>query len=139
MSRTIGISAVVLQVTDIAKAGRFYSEVVGLVRDPNAPGEHLGWTWFWAGKPGDHERVGLHQGKMQFIEHSPLSDAQPGPVHFALHVPDERLDEFLERFKKNRVDLNGPVHHNWTHAISYYFFDIDGNLGELFSPSSSMR
>jgi catechol-2,3-dioxygenase len=135
MAMTAGISKIVLNVANIFESAWFYSEVMGLERDPAAPDESWGWAWFFTGEPGSDQRLGLHQGRMAYKDYSPIPGGpRPGPVHFALKVPPKSLDEFLESLRSKGVNLHGAAYHDWVRAVSYYLFDPDGNLIELFSP-----
>jgi|HubBroStandDraft_4_1064222.scaffolds.fasta_scaffold916804_1 catechol-2,3-dioxygenase len=135
MAITAGISKVVLNVANVFESARFYSEVMGLERDPEAPDERWGWAWFCTGEPGSEQRLGLHQGRMAYEDYSPTpAGPRHRTVHFALHIPHKNLDELVERLRSKGIDLHGPASHDWVRAVSYYLFDLDGNLIELFSP-----
>lgn len=128
-----GLSELVLIVEDVLAAAAFYREVVGLApeTEPNAE-----WAWFWAGEPGVHQRIALHKGTLLFGDQSPLPGGERwGPIHFALEVAREDLAEAVERVKASGREVYGPVAFEWMQAESYYFYDLDGNLVEWWSPN----
>ncbi len=126
-----GISEMVLMVEDVPAAARFYEEVVGLVPEGEADEE---WAWFWAGTPGEAQRIALHKGSLFFEEHSPLPEGERwGRVHYAFEVPKDKLDRAVEHVRGEGVEVYGPVRLDWMGADSYYFYDPDGNLLEWWS------
>jgi catechol 2,3-dioxygenase-like lactoylglutathione lyase family enzyme len=130
-----GFAELVLIVEDVPKAARFYEHVVGLTPRESLTGD--GWAWFWAGKPGDLQWIGLHRGPLLFEEHSPLPEGERfGRVHFAFEVARDELDDAVDRVRRAGVDVYGPVEFDWMNAQSYYFYDPDANLLEFWSPDS---
>ncbi len=128
-----GFAELVLIVEDVPAAARFYKDVVGLTLEHETSDE---WAWFWAGEPGTPQRIALHRGTLLFEEHSPFPEGERfGRVHFAFEVAREDLDESLERVRSAGVEVYGPVDFDWMQARSYYFYDLDGNLLEFWSPS----
>jgi len=128
-----GLAEIVLIVKDVPAAARFYEEVVGLTPDQPADDE---WAWFWAGEVGELQRVALHRGPLLFEEHSPLPQGERfGRVHFAFDVARDDLDAEVERVRDAGVEVYGPIDFDWMSARSYYFYDLDGNLLEFWSPS----
>jgi len=128
-----GFAELVLIVEDVPAAARFYKDVVGLTLEHETSDE---WAWFWAGGPGTPQRIALHRGTLLFEEHSPFPEGERfGRVHFAFEVAREDLDESLERVRSAGVEVYGPVDFDWMQARSYYFYDLDGNLLEFWSPS----
>ena len=129
-----GLAELVLIVEDVPKAARFYQDVVGLVLEHETSDE---WAWFWAGKPRTPQRVALHRGSLLFEEHSPLPEGERfGRAHFAFEVPREVLDEAVERVRSAGVEVYGPIEFEWMQARSYYFYDLDANLLEFWSPDT---
>lgn len=127
-----GLSELVLIVEDVPKASRFYQDVVGLQFEHETGDE---WAWFWAGKVGDPQRIALHRGTLLFEEHSPFPEGHRfGTVHFAFDIAPEDLDAAVERVRAAGVEVYGPVDFDWMNARSYYFYDLDGNLLEFWSP-----
>jgi len=128
-----GFAELVLIVEDVPAAARFYKDVVGWTLEHETSDE---WAWFWAGEPGTPQRIALHRGTLLFEEHSPFPEGERfGRVHFAFEVAREDLDESLERVRSAGVEVYGPVDFDWMQARSYYFYDLDGNLLEFWSPS----
>jgi catechol-2,3-dioxygenase len=127
-----GLSEIVLIVKDVLASAYFYREVVGLTSETEANDE---WAWFWAGEPGQAQRLALHKGPLLFEENSPYPEGERwGRIHFALHVPRERLDAAIRHLRVQGVEVYGPVQFEWMRARSYYFYDLDGNLVEFWSP-----
>jgi catechol 2,3-dioxygenase-like lactoylglutathione lyase family enzyme len=128
-----GLAELVLIVEDVPKASRFYQDVVGLELEDGTGDE---WAWFWAGKVGDPQRLALHRGTLLFEEHSPFPEGHRfGTVHFAFDVAPKDLDASVERVRAAGVEVYGPVEFDWMNAQSYYFYDLDGNLLEFWSPN----
>jgi catechol 2,3-dioxygenase-like lactoylglutathione lyase family enzyme len=129
---SVGIAEIVLVVPDVLAAARFYRDVVGLAPD-GEPNER--WAWFFTGDGGSAKRLAMAKGPLLFEEHSPLPEGERwGRVHFALHVPRERLDDALANVRAHGVEVHGPVHFDWMRASGHYFYDPHGNLVELWSP-----
>jgi catechol 2,3-dioxygenase-like lactoylglutathione lyase family enzyme len=129
---TRGLSEIVLIVKDVQAAARFYRDVVGLIPESESD-DH--WAWFWAGTPGEAQRVALHRGKLLFEDESPLPSGERfGQVHYAFNVPRDQLAEAVAHVRAAGVDVYCPVHFEWMSADSYYFYDPDGNLLEFWSP-----
>jgi catechol 2,3-dioxygenase-like lactoylglutathione lyase family enzyme len=133
MSRfTTGLAELVLIVEDVPRAAEFYREVVGL--DPESPSDDE-WAWFFAAERGEPQRVALHKGSLLFEEHSPHPAGQRfGNVHLAFEVPRERFDAAVAHVRESGTAVYGPTRFDWMNATSYYFYDPDGNLLELWSP-----
>ncbi len=116
-----GLAELVLIVEDVPKASRFYQDVVGLTLEHETSDE---WAWFWAGEPGNAQRIALHRGTLLFEEHSPFPEGHRfGTVHFAFEIARTELEEAVQRVKKAGVDVYGPVDFDWMSARSYYFYD----------------
>ncbi len=126
------LSEIVLVVNDVLKSARFYREVVGLAPATEA---NQDWAWFWAGPPSGKQRIALHQGTLLFEEHSPLPPGQRwGKVHYAFEVPRADLEAAAAQVRAAGVEVYGPTRFEWMRALSYYFYDPDGNLLEWWSP-----
>ena len=132
VSFSTGLSEIVLIVSDVPRAARVYREVVGLQPETEPEDD---WAWFWAGEPGQSQRVALHNGALLFEEHSPLPEGERwGQVHYAFCVPRDRLTSAVDHLHREGVEVYGPVRFEWMGADSYYFYDPDGNLLEFWSP-----
>jgi len=131
-----GFAELVLIVDDVPSAARFYRDVVGLEPEHETGDE---WAWFWAGEPGAAQRIALHRGTLLFEEHSPYPEGERfGRVHFAFDVARADLGTSVQRVRDAGVDVYGPVEFDGPfNASSYYFYDLDGNLLEFWSPRCS--
>lgn len=126
-----GISEIVLIVEDVKKSASFYQDVVGLIPKTEVTEE---WAWFWTGDKNLSSRLALHKGKLLFEEYSPLPEGKRwGKIHFALDVKRSLLEEAVSKIKKANIKVYGPTKFEWMNALSYYFYDLDGNLVEFWS------
>jgi catechol 2,3-dioxygenase-like lactoylglutathione lyase family enzyme len=131
---SLGLAELVLIVEDVPASARFYEDVVGLTPEHEASDE---WAWFWAGKEGVPQRIALHRGPLLFEEHSPYPEGERfGRVHFALVVARGELDAAVDRVRSAGNEVYGPTEFEWMKARSYYFYDLDGNLLEFWSPAT---
>ncbi|MFL5327386.1 MAG: VOC family protein [Gemmataceae bacterium] len=127
---------IVLCVRDVDIAATFYRDAVGL--EPiNPPGD--GWASFWVGPEEDNKWLGLRSGHLLFEEHSPRPEGQRfGPVHFALKLQANERDAALDRLKAFGITVLGPK--EWLGGrfagASFYFYDPDDNLVELWIPDA---
>ncbi len=129
---SLGLSELVLVVKDVEISARFYREVVGLIPDRPATRE---WAWFWAGIPGQRQRLGITRGPLLFEERSPSPPGRRfGPVHFAFEVGRSTLEAHLSRVRGAGFEILGPSRLEWMSADAHYFYDPDGNLVEFWSP-----
>lgn len=107
-----GVSELVLEVADVARAERFYSEKLGLPVVERWP--HRNAVWVLA---GTGTRIGLWEPQVG------LEGSQGGKhVHFAMHVNDDDFEPLVRGLRERGLDV--PVH------------EFDG-LGEAESPSRS--
>ncbi|PJA97779.1 MAG: hypothetical protein CO128_10765 [Ignavibacteriales bacterium CG_4_9_14_3_um_filter_30_11] len=128
-----GISEIVLIVEDVKKSADFYKDVVGLYLQTEIANE---WAWFWTCEKEKSSRLALHKGKLLFEEHSPFPKGERwGSVHFAIEVNRLNLESVLSKLKNSNVKIYGPIEFEWMNAISYYFYDLDGNLVEYWPPN----
>ena len=134
---TAELFEIVLVVKDVEKAAAFYREAVGL--EPiNPPSD--GWASFWVGPKEENKWLGLRSGTLLFEEYSPRPEGKRfGPVHFALKLPDSEREAAIERLRSKGVAVYGPQ--DWKsgrfEGCSYYFYDLDDNLAELWFPSDA--
>ena len=127
-----GLAEIVLIVKDVKAAARFYRDVVGLVAQTDADDQ---WAWFWAGEPDQMRRVALHKGTLLFEgQPAPEGGEHWGQVHYAFHVPRERLADAVQHVRSKGIDVFGPISFEWMKASAYYFYDPDGNMLEFWSP-----
>ncbi len=127
-----GIAEIVFIVRDVHKAAAFYRDVVGLVPQTEATDD---WAWFWAGQPEVMQRIALHKGSLLFEEHSPFPAGERfGRIHYAFEVARNQLDEAVAHVRGCGVAVFRPTRFDWMSATSFYFYDLDGNLLEWWSP-----
>ena len=127
-----GLAEIVLIVEDVPTAAEFYEHVVGLELEHRTGDE---WAWFFTGTTDRKQRIAVHRGALMFEEHSPYPEGERfGRVHFAFDVARAELEAAVARIRAAGVDVYGPVDRDWMDAQSYYFYDPDGNLLELWSP-----
>ena len=124
-----GISEIVLIVANVPRAVAFYRDVVGLELERPVDKD---WAWFWT---GSSTRLALHRGPLLFEEHSPLPEGHRfGPIHYAFRVERQDLEAAVAHVQAAGVEVYGPVSIPWMAAVSYYFYDPNGNLLEWWSP-----
>ena len=117
-----GISELVLEVSDLDAARRFYRDVLGFEETLYGEGRE-GRYWYLI---GDAARLGLWTPQVG------LAGGRGGAhVHFAFHVADGELDRVLGRLRAAEVDLEGPVQLGPGRAV--YVTDPDGNVVEFWS------
>jgi catechol-2,3-dioxygenase len=128
-----GFSEIVLIVNDIPESKKFYEDVVGLTIESS----DTEWIWFYVGDKKGIQRLAIHKGKLLFEEKSPLPEGKRwGQVHYAFEVDRNNLEKAVTRVKDAGVEVYGPQQFKWMSAISFYFYDPDGNLIEYWSPDS---
>jgi catechol 2,3-dioxygenase-like lactoylglutathione lyase family enzyme len=126
-----GFSEIVLIVEDVPKAAEFYEHVVGLELEHRSEE----WAWFFAGTDDRKQRLAVHRGSLMYEQHSPHPEGDRfGHVHFAFEIDRGELDTAVGRVRSAGVEVFGPEQLDWMDAQSYYFYDPDGNLLELWSP-----
>jgi len=52
-----------------------------------------------------------------------------------LEVNKENIELALNKMKNAGIKIYGPTKFEWMNATSYYFYDLDGNLVEYWSPN----
>lgn len=129
--RVSGIVETGLTVADIGRAADFYTRVFGfpiMFRDQRlaalnvAPGQALLLFLVGSSTAGVHVPGGYIPG----------FDAT-GRSHFAFAIAAEALDAWRARLAAENVAIESTV--RWPRgAVSLYFRDPDGNLGELVTP-----
>lgn len=116
------ISELVLEVSDLEAARRFYRDLLGLEETLYGEGRE-GRYWYLI---GDSARLGLWTPQVG------LAGGRGGAhVHFALHVPDPEIDRVSDRLAERGVEVEGPIQLGPGRAI--YVTDPDGNVVELWS------
>ncbi len=111
-----GIYEVAIRVKDLARAEKFYREVLELevgIRD-----ERRNWLFLRAG--GDAGMIVLQEDKGEWPTQ-----------HFAFTIDQADIDRAAALLQEKGIVVNGPVVHEWMHATSLYFNDPDGHALEL--------
>lgn len=118
-----GFSELILVVKSVARSVEFYRDVVGLVPDNLS---HPTFAWFWAGTPGQQQRLGVTEKPLSFgAEHV------KGPHHFAFGVERSRIPELKAALEAKGLEVEGPVEFKFWNALSIYFSDPDENRVEF--------
>lgn len=117
-----GISELVLEVTDLEAARRFYRDVLGFEETLYGEGRE-GRCWFLVGETA---RLGL------WTPQTGLAGGRGGAhVHFAFNVDDAAIDDLEARIDGLGVEVEGPIQLGPGRAI--YVTDPDGNVVEFWS------
>jgi catechol 2,3-dioxygenase-like lactoylglutathione lyase family enzyme len=118
----VGISELVLEVSDLEAARAFYGEVLGF--EETRRGERReDRRWYLV---GESARLGLWTPQVG------LAGGRGGAhVHFALAIADSELDALHERIGGRGVEVEGPIQLGPGRAI--YVTDPDGNVVEFWS------
>jgi catechol-2,3-dioxygenase len=116
------ISELVLEVSDLETARRFYGDTLGFEETRYGEGRH-DRRWYLV---GDSARLGIWTPQVG------LAGGQGGAhVHFAFQIDPEQLEPMLERLRSKGVDVEGPIQLGADQAI--YVTDPDGNVVEFWT------
>jgi catechol 2,3-dioxygenase-like lactoylglutathione lyase family enzyme len=117
-----GISELVLEVSDLDAARRFYRDVLGFEETLYGEGAE-GRYWYLVGETA---RLGL------WSEQVGLAGGRGGAhVHYAFNVADGEIDRLKERIEEAGAPVEGPIQLGPGRAI--YVTDPDGNVVEFWS------
>jgi catechol 2,3-dioxygenase-like lactoylglutathione lyase family enzyme len=117
-----GISELVLEVSDLEAARRFYRDVLGFEETLYGEGAE-GRYWYLLGETA---RLGL------WTEQVGLAGGRGGAhVHYAFSVADDEVDRLKERIESTGAEVEGPIQLGPGRAI--YVTDPDGNVVEFWS------
>jgi catechol 2,3-dioxygenase-like lactoylglutathione lyase family enzyme len=117
-----GISELVLEVSDLDAARRFYRDVLGFEETLYGEGAE-GRYWYLI---GDTARLGL------WTEQVGLAGGRGGAhVHYAFSVADPEIDHLKDRIEGAGAEVEGPIQLGPGRAI--YVTDPDGNVVEFWS------
>jgi predicted enzyme related to lactoylglutathione lyase len=117
-----GISELVLEVSDLEAARRFYRDVLGFEETLYGEGAE-GRYWYLVGETA---RLGL------WTDQVGLAGGRGGAhVHYALNVPDAEIDGLKTRIEGAGAEVEGPIQLGPGRAI--YVTDPDGNVVEFWS------
>ena len=117
-----GISELVLEVSDLEEARRFYRDVLGFEETLYGEGAE-GRYWYLVGETA---RLGL------WTEQVGLAGGRGGShVHYAFNVGDPEIDALKQRIEGAGAEVEGPIQLGPGRAI--YVTDPDGNVVEFWS------
>ena len=117
-----GISELVLEVSELDAARRFYRDVLGFEETLYGEGAE-GRYWYLVGETA---RLGL------WTEQVGLAGGRGGAhVHYAFNVPEGEVDRLKERIESVGAEVQGPIQLGPGRAI--YVTDPDGNVVEFWS------
>jgi catechol-2,3-dioxygenase len=117
-----GISELVLEVSDLDAARRFYRDLLGFEETLYGEGRD-DRLWYLIGSSA---RLGLWTPQVG------LAGGRGGAhVHFAFQLPREALDPLLGRLRAAGVEVEGPIQLGADRAI--YVTDPDGNVVEFWT------
>ena len=113
-----GVHHVSLNVDDVEKVGKFYTEVLGL---EVLPRPDFGFPGMWLRSEGQEIHL------MQVENHQ-----APEGQHFAFRIDD--MQAALQHLEKHDVKVRGPFSIPGTGASQCFFKDPAGNMIELNQP-----
>ncbi|MGH2981279.1 MAG: VOC family protein, partial [Solirubrobacterales bacterium] len=117
-----GISELVLEVSDLEAARRFYRDLLGFEETLYGEGRE-GRYWYLVGETA---RLGL------WTPQTGLAGGRGGVhVHYAFHLQDAEIDTLLSRIVGAGTEVEGPIQLGPGTAI--YVTDPDGNVVEFWS------
>ena len=117
-----GISELVLEVSNLDAARRFYRDDLGFEETLYGEGRE-GRYWYLV---GDSARLGL------WTPQTGLAGGRGGShVHFAFHVSEEDLEALQGRLAERGVETEGPIQLGPGRAV--YITDPDGNVVEFWT------
>jgi catechol 2,3-dioxygenase-like lactoylglutathione lyase family enzyme len=118
-----GVSELVLEVVDLERAIRFYTEDLGLPLVERW--EHREAAWVMV---GERTRLGLWRPQVG------LAQGRGGVhVHFAMHVDDAGYDELVGRLRAYGHEVEEHVFDTYEPSRAAYVTDPDGNVVELWT------
>jgi predicted enzyme related to lactoylglutathione lyase len=117
-----GISELVLEVSDLDAARRFYRDVLGFEETLYGEGAE-GRYWYLVGETA---RLGI------WTEQVGLAGGRGGAhVHYAFNVADTEIDRIKDSIEGAGAEVEGPIQLGPGRAI--YVTDPDGNVVEFWS------
>ncbi|HXG91019.1 MAG TPA: VOC family protein [Blastocatellia bacterium] len=114
-----GVYEIAIRVKELARAERFYRDVLGL--EEGLRDEKRNWLFLRAG--GAAGLVVLQEDKGEWPTQ-----------HFAFTVEEADIERAAAMLCKRGVEVEGPIFHEWMPARSIYFSDPDGHDLELCAP-----
>lgn len=117
-----GVNELVLEVQDVERSVRFYTEVLGLPLVERWPARNA--AWILAGK---RTRIGLWEPQVG------LAGGRGGVhVHYALHLPDEHYGGAVARLRRHGCDVQEEIFEE-TKSRAAYVTDPDDHVVELWT------
>jgi catechol 2,3-dioxygenase-like lactoylglutathione lyase family enzyme len=117
-----GISELVLEVSDLEAARRFYRDLLGFEETLYGEGRDDRY-WYLV---GDSARLGL------WTPQTGLAGGRGGAhVHFAFNVADDEIDRLERQLAAAGAGIEGPIQLGPGRAL--YITDPDGNVVEFWS------
>jgi lactoylglutathione lyase len=113
-----GLYEITIRVKDLARAGSFYKEVLGLQEGRHD--KRRIWLLFYTGNNAG--RIVLQEDKGDW-----------STQHVAFTVSEADLDRAAAMLKDKGVTVSELVHQEWLNADSVYFEDPDGHALELIA------
>ena|SRR5436309_2390206 len=113
-----------IHVSDVERAERFYTELLGMQRVMRLPDQTLL-------RVGD-QNIGLMVGKNLPALDLTVLENPLGKSHHAFQVEDPEFDGARAALEAAGVPVSKPV--DWGDHRCFYFLDPDGNLLEIVTP-----
>ena len=118
-----GVSELVLEVSDLERAERFYADVLGLPVVERWQDREAVWLMV-----GDRTRIGLWTPQVG------LAGGRGGThVHYAMHVPPERYEAAVAELRRRGQDVEEHAFPAYEQSRAAYVNDPDGNVVELWT------
>jgi catechol 2,3-dioxygenase-like lactoylglutathione lyase family enzyme len=117
-----GVNELVLEVDDLDRAIRFYTEVLGLPLVERWDRREAVWVM-----AGERTRIGLWRPQVG------LAGGQGGAhVHYAMHLPESEYESAVERLRAHGQDVQEEVFEG-DRGRAVYVTDPDGHVVELWT------
>jgi catechol 2,3-dioxygenase-like lactoylglutathione lyase family enzyme len=117
-----GVNELVLEVDDLDRAIRFYTEVLGLPLVERWNRREAVWVM-----AGERTRIGLWRPQVG------LAGGQGGAhVHYAMHLPEREYQSAVERLRAHGQDVQEEVFEG-DRGRAAYVTDPDGHVVELWT------
>ena len=123
MTGPTGVSELVLEVVDLERAIRFYTEDLGLPLVERWPHREAAWVM-----AGERTRIGLWRPQVG------LAQGRGGVhVHFALHIDEVGYDALVTRLRECGHEVEEHVFDTYEESRAAYVTDPDGNVVEFWT------
>ena len=117
-----GVNELVLEVADLDRAVRFYTEVLGLPEVERWDDRDAVWVM-----AGERTRIGLWSPQIG------LAGGQGGVhVHYAMHLPENEYESAVERLRAHEQEVQEEVFED-DRGRAAYVTDPDGHVVELWT------